>query len=192
MPRWQPDGKRIFFYKGNPWKDKKLIIWSVTPEGTDEHLEFRDPISNIARTSLSVSPEGKSVTWLRTSQDDQYQEIMIRELSSGKERQLTFNKKNIDEVCWASNNQIIFSSNISGNTNLWMIPADGGKQVQITKGLGPDLGIKISTDLKKLLYFQSPEISATFGLEIFGKGRRSRLLLTTGKNLILYSLPTEI
>jgi dipeptidyl aminopeptidase/acylaminoacyl peptidase len=68
---------------------------------------------------------------------------------------LTFDKKSIDEVCWAPNNQIIFSSNKGGNTNLWMIPSGGGTEVQITKGTGPDLGMKISADSKKLLYYQN-------------------------------------
>jgi dipeptidyl aminopeptidase/acylaminoacyl peptidase len=35
-----------------------------------------------------------------------------------------------------------------------MVPAVGGQLVQITKGMGPDVGMKISTDLKKLLYYE--------------------------------------
>ncbi len=159
VPRWQPDGKRIFYFGFPPaTASKKLEIWSVTPDGTEERREFIDSVSGFGRISLSVSPDGKAVVWLRTFPDGNYQEVVIHELATGVERQLTFNKKNIDEVCWTSNNQIIFSSNKSGNTNLWMMPAEGGEQVQITKGLGPDLGIKISTDLKKLLYYESQTI----------------------------------
>ncbi len=160
-PRWQPDGKRIFFMRGlrstgDP--SNKLTIWSVTPEGTEERLEFIDSVSVSGRVSISVSPDGKEVVWLRTFPDGNYQEVVIRNLASGAERQLTFNKKNCDEVCWASNNQIIFSSNKSGNINFWMVPAEGGEQVQITKGLGPDMGMKISTDLKKLLYNERQDV----------------------------------
>ena len=160
-PKWQPDGKRVFFLRGVGWvpsSSRKMEIWSVTPEGTEERLEFIDNISVLGRNSLSVSPNGKAVVWLRTFSEGYYQEVLVRDLVSGAERQLTFNKKNCDEVCWASNNQIIFSSNKSGNTNLWMVPAEGGPQVQITKGLGPDCGMKISTDLKKLLYYERQEI----------------------------------
>ena len=158
-PRWQPDGKRIFFLKTiGDSPSKKLEIWSVTPEGTEERLEFIDSISVGGSISISVSPDGKAVVWLRTFPEGNYQEVVVRDLVSGAERQLTFNKKNCDEVCWASNNQIIFSSNKSGNINLWMVPAEGGQQVQITKGLGPEMGMKISTDLKKLLYYERQEI----------------------------------
>jgi serine/threonine protein kinase len=159
VPRWQPDGKRIFFLRFPGINaTKNLEIWSVTPEGTQEGKEFIDSISVSGRISLSVSPDGKEVVWLRTFKDGNYQEVVVRNLASGAERQLTFNKKNIDEVCWVSNNQIIFSSNKSGNINLWMVPAEGGEQVQITKGLGPDLGMKISTDLKKLLYYERQDV----------------------------------
>jgi len=47
-----------------------------------------------------------------------YQELMVHDLGTGRGRQLTFNKKNINEVCWTRNNQIIFSSDIAGNFNL--------------------------------------------------------------------------
>ena len=161
LPRWRPDGKRIFFIRGlylPTSASGKLEIWSVSSEGTDERREFIDSISVRNRVSLSVSPDEREVVWLRTFPDGLYQEVVVHNLASGAERQLTFNKKNIDEVCWASNNQIIFSTNKGGNTNLWIVPSLGGKELQITKGLGPDLGIKISADTKKLLYYQSQQI----------------------------------
>jgi len=161
VPRWRPDGERIFYYKWM-WSAGRMTdhaIWSVTPEGTDNRLEFTDSVSIQGRISLSVSPDGGAVAWLRTFPDGGYQEIMTRELATGAETQVTFDRKNIDEVCWASNGQIIFSSNRGGNTNLWTVPAEGGEVVQITKGLGPDLGIHISRDLTKLLYNQQRNMS---------------------------------
>ena len=159
LPRWQADGKRIFFarglYSNTISKSRKLEIWSVEPEGTNERLEFIDSISVSGRLSLSTSPDNRSIAWIRTVTAGGSQDIFVRDLASGAERQLTFDKKSIDEVCWTPNNQIIFSSNKSGNTNLWMIPSGGGSEVQITKGSGPDLGMKISADSKKLLYYQN-------------------------------------
>lgn len=159
LPRWQPDGKRVFFTRGiyTPTKTEsgKLEIWSVEPEGTNERREFVDSISVFGRLSLSISPDNRSIAWIRTFTRGGSQEIVVRDLASGTERQLTFDNKGLDEVCWAPNNQLIFSSNRSGNTNLWTIPSSGGTQVQITKGSGPDLGMKISADSKKLLYYQN-------------------------------------
>ncbi|MGH7595065.1 MAG: protein kinase domain-containing protein [bacterium] len=160
VPRWRPDGQRIGYISGHPGaftlsKSGRLEFWSVQPDGADNRLEFMD--STIAvyvtRISVSWSPDGKSVAWIRTFPTG-HPEAIVRELETGKERQLTFDKKNIDEVCWTPNDAIIYSSNKGGNVNLWMTPANGGQTVQITKGSGPDIGMKISADGKKLLYLQ--------------------------------------
>jgi len=156
-PRYQLDGQRVFFIRGLYVRNKsgKLEFWSIKPDGTDERLEFIDSISVVGHISLSISPDSKSVVWPRTFPEGGYQEIVIHNLVTGKERQVTFSKKVIDEVCWTPNDQIIFSSNKNGPSNLWMVPAEGGMEVQITKGTAPDLGMKISSDGKKLLYYQN-------------------------------------
>jgi serine/threonine protein kinase/Tol biopolymer transport system component len=165
LPRWRPDGQRIGYAIHTGFDDSKQStkreLWSVIPDGSDNKREFIDSVSSASRGegswSFSWSPDGKSVAWLR-SFPERYQEVIIHELVTGKERQLTFDKKNIDEVCWTSQNEIIFSSNKNGNMNLYMIPASGGAAVQLTKGSGPDLGMKISHDGKKLLYVQLQDI----------------------------------
>jgi Tol biopolymer transport system component/predicted Ser/Thr protein kinase len=162
-PRWHPNGQHIGYMltgqAGSPASSKsgKFQFWSVKPDGSDNHLEFVDSVSGPGRYSFSYSPDGKSVTWIR-SFPERYQEVIVTELATGKERQLTFDKKNIDEVCWTRGNEIIFSSNKSGNTNLWMVPVGGGLPLQITKGSGPDIGMKISADGKRLVYLQQQEV----------------------------------
>ena len=79
-------------------------------------------------------------------------------MKSGEERQLTFDKKNIDDVAWTRNGFIIFSSNRGGNTNLWVVPAEGGTPVQLTKGSGPDIGLSVSGDGQKLVYLQQQRV----------------------------------
>jgi len=163
LPRWQPDGERVFFFRLNEQSpSSRISIWSVAADGSDRRMEIEDAIgtdvAHLGRISLSVSPEGRFFAYLRTFLPGAFQEIMVHDRSTGEDRQLTHDQKNIDEVCWASNGQIIFSSNRSGNTNLWMISADGGEPVQITKGSGPDLGIRVSKDNSKLLYYVDERI----------------------------------
>ena len=163
FPVWQPDGKRIFFFRGlyaaTVSTSNKLEIWSGKPDGPEERLEFIDTVSTKDRIGLSVSPDGKSVAWTRTiPAKEKYQEVFTHNLETGKEQQLTFDKKKIDEVCWANNNNIVYNTNKGGNTNLWMVPATGGTPTQITKGIGPDCGIRISADSKRLLCYQNQRI----------------------------------
>jgi len=157
-PRWRPDGQRIGYilgYGGFPSKSGNKEIWSVKPDGSDNRLEFVDSVgTNEGLCSLSWSPDGQSVAWLRTFPQG-HQEVIVRELATGKERQLTFDQKSIDEVCWTRRDEIIFSSNKAGNSNLWMVPVAGGLALQITKGSGGETGMQISADRKKLLYLQT-------------------------------------
>jgi len=162
LPRWNPAGDRIGFVRGSagfaPSESGKLELWSVNPDGTDAKLVFIDTVSVHGRFSFSWSPDGKSVAWI-VSFPDGTQELVVRGLATGRIRQLTFDRKNIDEVCWTRQGEIVYSSNKSGNMNLWMIPVSGGEAVQITRGSGPDFGMKISADGTKLLYYQQRTIS---------------------------------
>lgn len=160
-PRWRPDGQRVGYLKisgrVSGSTSGKQEIWSVRPDGSDNKREFVDSLSVGGRYSLSWSPDGGSIVWIR-SYSEGYQEVFTRTLGTATEWQLTSDKKNIDEVCWTRQNEIIFSSNKNGNTNLWIVPASGGNAVQLTKGGGPDIGMKVSTDGKKLLYLQQAQI----------------------------------
>ena len=157
LARWRPDGERIGYVLGNSPSIQSssgfMEFWSVRPDGSDRRVEFRDTLSVRGRFSFSWSPDGSSVAWIKSFADGS-QEVFVHELATGKERQLTHDGKNVDEVCWTRQGEVIFSSNKSGNMNLWLIPVDGGEAKQITKGSGPDFGIKISADGTKALYYQ--------------------------------------
>ena len=173
--RWRPDGQLIGYCRlgrsSVPSQSGKFEFWTVKPDGSENHLGFVDSSGYImASNSFGWSPDGKSVAWLR--QFPGYGEIFIHDLRSGNERQLTSYKKGIDEVTWASNNQIFFTSNKSGNTNVWMIPVSGGEAVQITKGTGPDLGVRISADAKRLLCTEERIINYLWTADIDGSNAR--------------------
>jgi Tol biopolymer transport system component len=158
FPRWRPDGQRIGYVtdKDAGSKSGKAEFHTVRPNGTDDRVELIDSTSAVGR-NYSWSPDGRSVCWIRNVSQHQ-QELAVHELSTGKSQQITFDKKDIREVCWASNGRIIFSSNRTGNFNLWMISPSGGAETQITKGAGPDNSIAICRDGSKLLYRQEQTI----------------------------------
>ena len=149
--RWRPDGNRIGFMA---WT-RKVALHSVKPDGTDDRVEFVDSLGvGGGNASFAWSPDGQWIAWIRTF-PNRTAELIVHNLQSGQEKQLTFDGKNLDEVCWTQQNMVIFSSSKAGNTNLWGVPAGGGEEMQITKGSGPDLGMKVSGDGRKLLYYQN-------------------------------------
>jgi serine/threonine protein kinase len=155
--RWRPDAQRIGYEVMHAKGKRYLELWSVKPDGSDNRLDYGDSVGTEGRLSFSWSPDGKSVAWIR-SFGVEHQEVFTRELETGKELQLTFDNKNVDDVCWLRNGMILFSSNKSGNTNLWAIPAAGGTAQQVTKGSGPDIGITASADAKKIIYLQQQPV----------------------------------
>ena len=179
LSRWRPDGKRIGYIcapVGGSYQSRsqsgKVEFWTVKPDGRENRLEFVDTLFYTwGSKCFDWSPDGKSIAWLR-AYPDRTNEIFIRDMKTGKERQLTTDSKMFNEIAWASNNQIFFTSSKSGNTNVWMVPANGGEAVQITKGSGPDLSVRVSADGKRLLYLEQREITHIWTANIDGNNAR--------------------
>jgi Tol biopolymer transport system component len=173
--RWRPDGQLVGYVKDGgvraPSQSGKREFWTVRPDGSQNRLEFVDSLSYVfAPFCFDWSPDGNSVAWLKCFPD--YGEIFIRDLKTGRERQLTSYKTIIDEIAWAPNNQILFTSAKSGNSNIWMIPAKGGQSIQVTKGTGPDYGVRVSADGKRLLYLERRMIHHLWTADADGRNPR--------------------
>ena len=173
--KWHPNGRRIGYIRtGRPLElgsSGMREFWTVKPDGSENRFEFADSLSYVYGSyCFDWSSDGNAIVWLRSFPD--YGELIIRSLKSGKERRLTSFRKSIDEVVWATNGQILFSSNKGGNTNIWMVPAGGGEAVQITKGTGPDLGVRISADGKRLLFMEARIITHLWTAGIDGSQAR--------------------
>ena len=169
-PRWSPDGNSIaYIARGTKFNSG---LWIMDADGGNKRMILEDSLAQ--RVCLAWSPDAKSIAWLRTfiGPSGAYQEIIIRDLETQKERQITNDKKNIDEVYWMPQGEILYSSNREGPSNLWAIPSGGGTPVQITRGPGPDLGIKASRDGKRVLYMQAAAYGALMVADLYGVNAR--------------------
>ncbi|HET7225978.1 MAG TPA: protein kinase [Candidatus Eisenbacteria bacterium] len=171
-PHWSPDGRRIgYMVAGNRSASHHLELWSVDADGSHATKLYEDPRSEVGRISFAWSPDANSVAWIRTFANATEELFTIR-LADGRERQLTHDGANIDEVCWTRQNDILFSSNRAGNSNLWLVRASGGPAAQVTKGAGPDIGMRISADGSHLLYLQSQPMQQLYTSEFGRAGAR--------------------
>ena len=170
--QFSPDGKRIGFF--GVGRQRGSSLWIMDAEGGSERMVVNDTVAGArgARVSFSWSPDGRQIAWLRNFRGAEglYQEIVFTDLETGAERQLTSDHRNIDEVFWMAQGILLFSSNRGGATNLWAIEESGGEPIQITRGPGPDIGVRASLDGRRVLYLQQApfgviEIGDRYGLE---------------------------
>ena len=159
QPRWMIDNQRLMYVNFGSFDGPnpgKIEFWSIKRDGADNRLEFIDP-GVPGPISFSLSPDGKSVAWIRTFPDFS-NDIIAHNLETGHESRITFTNSVMDEVFWTKDNFIIYSSNRSGNFDLWMCPADVGESLQITRGLTAKLSAQLSADSRKLLYYDSQQV----------------------------------
>ena len=174
-PRWRPDGQRIgYIVAPQSFNDRagKLELRSVAPDGSDPRIELEESaFAGAGPPSFAWSPDGKSIALVRTFFEG-YQEVFLVDLESSKKSQLTMDQKTIGDVCWTRDDNIVFSSGKGGNANLWIIPSSGGTAIQVTKGSGPDISMKMSADGRKLLYLQQQKIGHIWIADSSGNGAR--------------------
>jgi Tol biopolymer transport system component len=155
VPRWSPDGKRIGYVRRPSLSaSKRFEVWSVRPDGSDNRCEFIDTTNSQDRPiSFCWSPDGTSIAWVRNFSPG-HGDVMVREISTGRERQVTRDMSMVDDVHWPDEERMVFVSNKSGHSNLWAIPAAGGEAIQVTEGAVPVLGARMSADSRTLVYLQ--------------------------------------
>jgi eukaryotic-like serine/threonine-protein kinase len=172
LPRWRPDGQRIGYMRFKDYGSTSGFpeFWSMKPDGGDNHREFLDSLAIQAATEpFAWSPDGGSVAFIRYY-PSRYQELVVYDCSSRSMRELTSGKKNIGDVEWTTRGTIVYSSNASGNSNLWMVAASGGSPVQITKGSGPDFYPHSSADGSRLVYLQQQSVGHIWMANTNGSG----------------------
>jgi len=149
------DGKHISYTIRKPLKEGQITFqqWLMRLDGTERMLLVADTVTNRpdAQFNNDFSPDEKYLAWVRNF-PDAYSEIIIKNLSTGEERQLSFDKKTAYGPHWTYNDYIVYSSDRGGNANLWIIPAKGGEPVPLTRGSGPDVCVGISRDGRRLVY----------------------------------------
>ena len=178
-PLWSPDGKRVGFVRTTNRESRsesgKMEFWSVSADGADARKEYTDSLFVIKggdfRYSFCWSPNGNAIAWIRSFSSSS-QVLIVHDLGTGRERQLTNGNENIDSMVWTVDDQIIFSSNRGGNTNLWTIPASGGEASQVTKGGGPDIGMSVSRSGRTLVYLQQQPVGFLWTANVDGSSLR--------------------
>ncbi len=176
-PQWGPTGDKIIYYRGAsrlfPGRSLWREYWSVSPQGGDATPALIDSLAKGGSSFFSsgVSPDGKKIVFTRPIQGG-HNEIFTFDIEARKEKQLTFDNKDVDEAVWGTNGYIFFTSNRSGNFNIWVIPENGGEATQVTSGAGPDNGVTYSATANRLVFSQRTNVATLWMVNTDGRGNR--------------------
>jgi Tol biopolymer transport system component/DNA-binding winged helix-turn-helix (wHTH) protein len=122
-------------------------IWHIAyPGGTARRLtsdsKFYLNISLTAdsQTLTAVQTELLSDIWV--AQDKEYEQA----------RKITFGRGSFDSICYSPDGRIVYSSQASGNVDIWSMNADGSNQKQLTADAGVNMHQAVSPDGRYIVF----------------------------------------
>ncbi|MEO8665745.1 MAG: adenylate/guanylate cyclase domain-containing protein, partial [Ignavibacteria bacterium] len=152
LARISPDNQRVgYIVYYSDFAPEMKMFRTVRSDGTEDQQIFSDSLNG--NFSFAWSPNGESIAWLRSFKEDtsRYDEIVLHNLSTGEEKQITNLKTHISEVEWTDDDLIYFTSPLSGKEyDLLVIPASGGKAIRLTNGSGVNDVIRFANKSKRM------------------------------------------
>jgi Tol biopolymer transport system component/predicted Ser/Thr protein kinase len=170
------DGKRVLYYvtsENTAARQTIRELWSCALDGSDSKLLFADSVARVlSNFSFDLSSDSRYIVWTKRFQEG-FTEIMVRDVKNGSDRQITFDRKFVDDAEWTPFGSIIYASDRGGSVNLWMVSGGGGEPQQITRGPGPQYPAGISKDGKRLLYNEMQAVGQIKSMDLTNGSVRS-------------------
>lgn len=165
-PVWSPDGNMLAY-------DRENSVWVVPAAGG----EPREIARKKSWTKPTWSPDGREIAFI---QDDQLC-ISIMELSTGKTKRIDNIPKESGALTWSPDgSKLAFLSYVDGRYPLYVVPAVGGKPVELAiddSGYKDDLywspdGRMLSFNSLKSVKVRTGSIWEADVSELLGEGER--------------------
>ena len=131
-PQISPDSSRLAMVSG---RSGKAEIWVCSPDVTDE---FQLTNLDVGTTAVPRwSPDGTRIVF--RSDGTRTSGIYIVDVSSRIHRKLETGNLDDSFPNWSGDGRFIyFSSTRTGSPQIWKLPSEGGKPVQVTQGGGEE------------------------------------------------------
>jgi len=127
MPQFSPDGRRVAF---NSRRSGDTEIWLADPDGTNA----------VQLTSMRGAPGTGYPHWSPNGERLVFhsnRDVYVIPASGGKAQNLTSHPASDSFPSFSRDGKwIYFSSNRTGESRTWKIPASGGEAVQVTNDVG--------------------------------------------------------
>src|SRR5262249_48908332 len=129
-----PDGRKVAFISSRSGTSE---LWLCDNDGSNlvQRTHLGDGVNG-----PRWSPDSRRIAFFATTGAAGGYQIYVVDAASGSPRRLSADSNQQDFVpAWSRDGRwIYFGSTRSGAVQIWKMPADGGKPIQITKGGGAD------------------------------------------------------
>jgi Tol biopolymer transport system component len=133
-PRWSPDGRWIAFVSNREGRDR---VYLIRPDGTGTRA-----LSGTADTGEerepAWSPDGRALAFVGRQAEGKTR-IWVAPVESGQPVALTDGANRDDQPVWSPDGKyLVFVSERGGDTDLYLMRADGSAKTRLTRAPGAD------------------------------------------------------
>jgi len=133
-PRWSPDGKWLSFISNREGRDRYYL---VRPDGTQLRA-LSGAATKLEERELAWSPGGQKMAFVERLPDAKSR-IWVASVAGGEPVALTDGKARDDGPVWSPDGKyLVFVAEREGDTDLWLMRADGTGQTRLTTAKGAD------------------------------------------------------
>ena len=150
-PSWSPDGKIAFTYsKDQNWAFRPGRIYVMDADGKNPRRLTND---DLPEWDPSWSPDGKRIAFT-SSGGGRFRRIYVMDADGGNEQRIATHPFSEDwEPAWSPDGKrIAFGSWREGNTDIYVMNADGENPRRLTRNAAPDWGPSWSPDGKRIAF----------------------------------------
>jgi Tol biopolymer transport system component len=157
-PEWSRDGRTLYFVSN---REGSMDLWQLAVAADGAPAKEPSRVTNgVGMRDATLSPDGKRLAYTRGSRIANIWRVPIkgdRAVTWADAEQLTFDDAFIEILnLSADGTRVYFSSDRSGNQDLWEMPAAGarkGQLRQLTTDPAPDWGPRLSPSGGELVFY---------------------------------------
>jgi Tol biopolymer transport system component/DNA-binding winged helix-turn-helix (wHTH) protein len=152
-PSWSPDGSKIVFVSNRDGNYDLTQLYIMNEDGSNQHRIY---YSNAISAYATWSPDGKHIAFANDKEDDRtgnFEIFTIEPETTEPERRLTFRRQyDVSPAYSPDGNRIAFTSHSDGNWEIYMMNADGSRQIRLTRDIADDGDPTWSPDGKRIIF----------------------------------------
>jgi dipeptidyl aminopeptidase/acylaminoacyl peptidase len=172
-PKWSPDGSQIVFVSDRSGKEydesRSRDIWTISAAGGEPAK-----ISSSAgrNTSPTWSPDGRTIAYLNSEDEDAAPIVLITPANGGKPtpaaQSLDLNPTNLQ---WADQRTLVFETVVRGENHVYRIDVPLGGLSVVTSGPRAVTSVSLSPNARRMVYLSNDfqHMNDVFASDLAGK-----------------------